>query len=108
MIIFNDFVINIISLCSGKLEIALLISFILATSEIKLIYRIIGSIVAIIFIILFNFLRILITIYFISINDLKTSEFLHDILFRIFLFFSIAFFYYIWLKISIKKQKNND
>ena len=66
MIIFNDFVINIISLCSGKLEIALLISFILATSEMRLTYRIVGSIIAIIFIIVFNFLRILITIYFIS------------------------------------------
>jgi len=99
----NGIKIEINDLCTGLIEIIILIAAILSTVEIKLEKRIIGVIAGILFGITINILRITIT----TMNLLKTNIdyaiLTHDVFFRISLFIVIAGFYWAWLQLVMKK-----
>ena len=83
-------------LCTGLFETALIVSLILGSFGIKWRKRIIGAVLAVIAVQLFNFLRIIITINSIISQSIETAELVHDVFFRISLLFALALIYYIW------------
>jgi len=102
----NGLNIMISELCTGSLELLILVSAIIASIGIAWRSRIIGAVAGAVFIVLFNFLRITLTILIIlSEPGIETIEFAHDILFRIFLFFAIAIAYIAWFYWAVKRQK---
>lgn len=96
-IIFSD-------LCTGLLETILLIAAIAATFEISARKRIIGIVVGIVAVFVFNLLRIAITTLAILQASLETAEFTHNVLFRIFLFIAIAGLYAAWYWWAVKSS----
>jgi exosortase/archaeosortase family protein len=106
----DNVLINIIGLCTGVLEIIILIGAILATLGISLKKKLIGVGVGIVVGIIFNLLRIFITINIILFNSIEFAELMHGVLFRIILFVYITGFYIVWFYISMnglpKKLKN--
>ncbi len=99
----NDKTIFIAWLCTGVLEIIILISAILASFGIKRKAKIIGIILAIIVGIIFNVLRILVTIHIVLTQNLQVVEFAHDILFKVVLFVYITVFYVAWFYWAMRK-----
>ncbi len=93
-----NFPIAISYLCTGLLEWIVLCSTLVASSEVNAKKRMIGLVGATVFVFLFNLTRILASILFIVFFGLSFAEFSHDVFFRVFLFFSIAGFYFFWLK----------
>ncbi|MFH0714064.1 MAG: exosortase/archaeosortase family protein [Candidatus Micrarchaeota archaeon] len=85
--------IEISDLCSGALELALLIGFISASADRSVNYRIKGIVVGVVFFLLFNAARIAFTI-----NSFGTAAFvpLHDVLFRLTLIIGLVTFYAVW------------
>jgi len=90
-------------LCTGLLEIIILVSAILASFGIKRKEKIVGIILAIIVGVIFNILRILITIHIVLTQNLQIVEFAHDILFKVILFVYITVFYVIWFYWAARK-----
>ena len=84
-------------LCTGLLEMALVSSAVLATLSVSLQRRIRGAAIAIAVIVIFNLLRILASILILVTFGLGAANFSHDIFFRLFLFLTIAGYYYAWL-----------
>ena len=99
----SDKTIFIAWLCTGILEIIILISAIIASFGIKQKEKLIGVILAIIVGIVFNILRIIITIHIVLTQNLQIVEFAHDILFKVILFVYITVFYVIWFYWASKK-----
>ncbi len=99
----NDKTIFIAWLCTGILEIIILISAIAASFGIKQKEKLIGIILAIIVGVIFNILRIIITIHIVLTQNLQIVEFAHDILFKLILFVYITVFYVIWFNWAMKK-----
>ncbi len=98
--------IQISELCTGLQELLILVSAIIASIGIAWKKRIIGAVAGAIIVMLFNFLRITATVMLIvSTKDLGTIEFAHNILFRIFLFATIAIAYIAWFQWAIKTEK---
>lgn len=93
--------INIVGLCTGTLEIIILVGAILATLGISFKKKLIGIIIGIIVGIIFNLLRIFVTINIILFNNIEFAEFMHDFLFRIILFVYITGFYVVWFYFSM-------
>ncbi len=87
---------SIVDLCSGKLEIAILIGIIFGSFEKRLDYRLKGFLAGLLVLLVFNALRISTTIYFLNSGDAQWAASLHDVLFRIFLIVAIVTFYTIW------------
>ncbi len=83
-------------LCSGALEIIILISAILASFGISWRKKILGAIVAIIAGYVFNVFRIWITLNIIMVQNTEVFEIAHDLLFRIVLFVYIIVVYVLW------------
>jgi len=83
-------------LCTGILEIIILISAILASFGISWNKKIIGAGVAIVAGVIFNLARILITVNFILTQSGPVVELAHDVLFRIVLFIYIVLVYVLW------------
>ena len=77
---------------------------VLASFGIDLKKRIIGVIAGTIALFLFNLFRIIASILIINSFGLDAGNFSHDILFRIFLFVTIAGFYFYWFKWATKKN----
>lgn len=83
-------------LCTGLLEIIILISAILASFGINTKAKLIGVLVAILVGIVFNIIRIIITIHIVLTQNISVVEFAHDILFKTILFIYITVFYVAW------------
>ena len=98
--------IRISELCTGLQELMIIVSAMLASIGISWRRRIIGAAAGAVISVLFNFLRITATILIIvSTTDLGIIEFTHNILFRIFLFATIAVTYIAWFQWAIKEKK---
>ncbi|MDD4251275.1 MAG: exosortase/archaeosortase family protein [Candidatus ainarchaeum sp.] len=93
-------------LCTGILEIIILISTILATLGIAWKQKIIGIIAGIFSGLVFNFIRIWITINIILTQETSIIEFSHDFLFRAILFVYIIGFYVTWFYFSNTTNKS--
>ncbi|MCR4335064.1 MAG: exosortase/archaeosortase family protein [archaeon] len=91
-------------LCTGLLELALIWSATLASFGIELKKRIIGSIIGTIILVGFNFFRIISSVLVIAWFGLNAGNFSHDLLFRVFLFVTIAGFYFLWFRWSTKTK----
>ena len=85
--------IEINELCAGIIELAVLAALILATFEKPLTYRIKGAVIATLFLLLFNALRIALTI---AAFGSTWFDFLHELLFRALLIVTIIIYYAIW------------
>ena len=83
-------------LCTGILEIIILASAILSSFGISWRKKIIGAILAVPAGIIFNLLRVWVTINLILSQSAGTAELAHDMLFRIVLFIYITGYYVIW------------
>ncbi|NMA44842.1 MAG: exosortase/archaeosortase family protein [Candidatus Diapherotrites archaeon] len=90
-------------LCSGVLEIIILISTMIVTFGVRAREKIIGIISALILGHFFNLLRIMITIQIIITQNAQTFELAHDLLFRATLFLYIVIVYTLWFGWGIKK-----
>jgi exosortase/archaeosortase family protein len=91
-------------LCTGILEIIILICAILASFGVNWKEKAVGIIVAIILGIVFNILRIWVTINLLFSENVATVEIAHDALFRIILFVYIAVVYIIWFYWAANKN----
>lgn len=96
---------EIVDLCSGKIEIAVMLGIILGSFEKKRDYRIRGAIVGILLLLAFNALRISTTVYFFDIGNLQWSAVFHDVLFRIFLIVVIVTYFAIWYYYDQPRKK---
>ncbi|MBT4870373.1 MAG: exosortase/archaeosortase family protein [Candidatus Diapherotrites archaeon] len=83
-------------LCSGALEIIILVSAILASFGIGWRKKVIGAIVAVILGYVFNLLRIFVTLNIIMSQNEAVFEIAHDTLFRLVLFVYIIVVYVLW------------
>jgi exosortase/archaeosortase family protein len=91
-------------LCSGVLEIIILISAMLASFGISWKKKFIGIIFAVLVGYVFNLLRVWTTINIILTQNVQTIEFAHDFLFRAVLFVYIIVFYVAWFHFSVRKE----
>ena len=85
-------------LCTGLLEMTVVWGAILASFGIPLRKRIIGAVAGAVVIAVFNIARIAASILIISFFGLDAGNFSHDLLFRVFLFLTVAGFYYFWFR----------
>ncbi len=85
-------------LCTGLLELTIVWAAVLASAGIDLGKRAAGIVAGTIAIVLFNFARIISSILIIRFFGLDAGIFSHDLLFRVFLFVTIAGFYYFWFR----------
>ena len=92
-------------LCSGVLEIIILVGAILASFGISWKKKAIGAIAAIIIGYLFNLLRIWITLNIIMGQNAQVFEIAHDALFRAVLFVYIVVVYVLWFIWANKNSK---
>ncbi len=91
-------------LCTGLMELFIVVSAILASVGIEWRKRVAGAIASVIVLQLFNFARIFATLLVIlGSNSLQTIEFTHNVLFRAFLFIVVAGTYIGWFYLSAKK-----
>ncbi|MEI7960847.1 MAG: exosortase/archaeosortase family protein [archaeon] len=91
-------------LCTGVLEIIVLVSAIIASFGVSWKRKAVGVGVAIILGIIFNLLRIVITINLILTQNVQTVELAHDLLFRLILFFYIVIVYVAWFYWAAKEK----
>lgn len=91
-------------LCTGVLEIIILVSAIIASFGVSWRKKIIGVIAAAILGALFNLLRIWVTINLILTQNTQTVELAHDMLFRFILFIYIFAVYVIWFYWAAKEK----
>jgi exosortase/archaeosortase family protein len=100
----NDKQIIISWLCTGVLEIIVLIAAMLASFGISLRKKLYGIIIAVILGVIFNIIRLVVTANLILSQSVGTVELAHDMLFRIVLFFYILGVYVIWFYYSAKEK----
>ena len=91
-------------LCTGILEIIILISAILASFGVSGKKKLIGVGAAIVAGVIFNLARILITVNFILTQEGPVVELAHDVLFRLVLFIYIVLVYVIWFNWAMGKK----
>ena len=96
--------IGISYLCTGLLELTLVWASVLASFGIELKKRIQGVVAGTIVLVCFNFIRILSTIIIIALFGLEAGDLSHEFLFKLFLFLTIAGFYYFWFNWATKKK----
>ncbi|MAG22344.1 MAG: hypothetical protein CL943_03525 [Candidatus Diapherotrites archaeon] len=100
--------IEISELCTGLTELFIITAAILASIGISVKRRVLGAIAAAAIVFSLNLFRIFATIaIIIAANDMPLIEFTHNILFRVFLFISIAAIYMTWFYWAVTKQKPN-
>lgn len=90
--------IEISALCSGLMEIILLIAAIAATRDASWRKKIMGIIFGVGILFAWNILRMLISIQQLLHTSLEFAEFTHGVLFRVMLVLGFAFIYLIWLR----------
>jgi len=93
-----DFVIS--QICSGDIEIALLVALLLASFDVVLSWRLIGSIVGAFVFLLINPLRIGLTLLITVKTNLEVGDLAHNVLFRLFLFLLLVFYYFLWYSLT--------
>tara|TARA_Y100000310_G_scaffold296055_1_gene327992 strand:+ start:100 stop:645 length:546 start_codon:yes stop_codon:yes gene_type:complete len=103
--LLGEKVILISYLCTGALELIVLVSGIAASFGIGIRKRLLGVGAAIFFGFAFNQARIVATILAIFGFSLPIVELTHDLLFRIFLFVYIAGFYAVWFWWATRTKK---
>lgn len=92
-------------LCTGAMEMLIIVSAIIASHGIEWRKRIFGAAASVFVVQAFNLTRIASTVLVISGNNsLETIEFTHNVLFRVFLFIVIAGTYMAWFYSSVKEQ----
>lgn len=91
-------------LCSGALEIIILVSAILASFGVSWRKKFVGAIFAIVSGYIFNIIRIIITIIIILNQEQVVFELAHDFLFRATLFIYIVAVYVIWFYWAVKEK----
>lgn len=89
-------------LCTGLMELFVLVAAVVATAGIEWKKKLIGVIGAGITTFVFNLFRITITILILSSLSAETAELTHDLLFRISLFIVIVGYYFAWYYFSTK------
>ena len=98
--------IEIGELCTGLTELLIIVSAVLASIGISLKKRVLGAVAAAALVLVLNIFRIFATIFLIlGSSDLMVVELAHNILFRIFLFISIAAIYIAWFYWAVKSEK---
>ncbi len=97
--------ISIGDLCTGLLELSIIIAAVVASFGIKIEKRIAGAIAATATIFAFNLIRIVLSIGIILLFGLGIGELSHEVLFRIFLFLVIAGFYFLWFNWATKSKQ---
>jgi len=91
-------------LCSGDIEIALLISLLIASLDVLLIWRILGSIIGSILLLAMNPLRIVVTLMITRDSGMGVGDFYHSVIFRLFLFVVLVLYYFIWYQLFVKRK----
>jgi len=91
-------------LCTGILEIIILVSAILSSFGINWRKKIFGAFAAIIAGIIFNLLRIWVTVNIVLTQNIQVVELAHDFLFKIVLFIYITGFYIAWFYWAMRKK----
>ncbi|MFH1751634.1 MAG: archaeosortase/exosortase family protein [archaeon] len=104
MLIVNSQTFLISELCTGLMELILIISAITASLGIHWKKRLIGILFGIILILIVNPLRIFITILTYLNQPIEITTFVHDFLFRLTLFLLIAGYYSAWFYLSVRKE----
>jgi exosortase/archaeosortase family protein len=92
-------------LCTGVLEIVVLIAAMLASFGIGPKEKLKGIIIAIIAGIIFNILRIFVTVNIVLTQNMQTIELTHDLLFRAVLFVYIVGVYVVWFNWAMKQKQ---
>ncbi len=92
-------------LCTGLLELTFVWGATLASFGVGLRKRLIGAAAGTIVLVLFNFARIILSVLIIAALGLDAGNFAHDLLFRAFLFITIAGYYYFWLRWAAGAKK---
>jgi len=100
----NDKQIIISWLCTGVLEIIVLVAAILASFGISWRKKLCGIVIAVIAGVVFNIIRLVVTANLILSQNVATVELAHDLMFRIVLFFYILGVYVIWFYYSAKEE----
>ena len=95
-IIMPGIAIQISFLCTGLIELFVLVAAILASSGIEWKKRFYGLIGAFDAVVLFNLTRILLTLNLVQNNNQEITDFAHNFFFRVFLFIVIVGFYSLW------------
>jgi len=101
-IILSASTVQISYLCTGLMELFILVAAVVATTGIEWKKKLIGVIGAGITAFAFNLFRITVTILVLSSFSLETAELTHDLLFRISLFAVIVGYYFVWYYFSTK------
>lgn len=97
--------IEISYLCTGLMELFVIIAAIAASHGISLKKRAVGILAALIVAPLFNLFRITATIFLIlNSGSIELIDFTHNILFRITLFFAIAGIYTVWFIWAVQED----
>jgi|GEM_PF-1285836 len=87
-------------LCSGDVEIFLLVALLLASFDIALFWRLAGALAGIATILLVNPLRIAVTIIITQGSGLEAGDVVHSIIFRLFLFLLLVSYYFAWYRLT--------
>jgi exosortase/archaeosortase family protein len=90
----TDFIVS--QLCSGDVEIALLVALIIASFDVALFWRILGAVFGAILILLLNPLRIALTVMITQNQGMEAGDVAHSIIFRLFLFVLLVSYYFVW------------
>ena len=97
--------IEISELCTGRMELLIIVSAIIASLGIDWRKRLLGAAIAAVAAIAFNFARIFVAaILILGSSDIGLIEFTHNILFRVFLFFTIAVLYIAWFYWAVRGE----
>jgi len=91
-------------LCSGDIEIALLVSLLIASLDVLIIWRILGAIIGTITLIILNPLRVFVTLLITKDSGMDVGDFYHSIIFRLFLFVVLVLYYFIWYRAFAKRK----
>ncbi|QQR93105.1 MAG: exosortase/archaeosortase family protein [Candidatus Iainarchaeum archaeon] len=90
--------IEISALCSGLMEIILLVAAITATRDASVRKKVIGIVVGVGILFAWNLVRMLISIQQLLHTSLEFAEFTHGVLFRVMLVVGFALIYVAWLR----------
>lgn len=105
LIHYNSLVVQVIPLCVGDIEIAVLTGAILSTEDRSVDDRILGVVAAFVFVMLINALRIGVTMLAWEAYGIEAIEFIHSALFRVTLVVAIVGFYGVWYLRDLIKEK---
>jgi exosortase/archaeosortase family protein len=91
-------------LCSGDIEIALLVSLLIASLDVLLIWRILGSLIGSFLLLAMNPLRIVVTLMITRDSGMEAGDFYHSVIFRLFLFVVLVLYYFVWYRLFFKRK----